>query len=213
MGYAKPSSDPAVDAPMSAQSADALWYVLASTLVIAALLSRRISFRAGLGMALGWVAIFLVVLTLFSYRHAFMPVAQQVRTELTGSPDQQAVGNSLRVRMADDGHFWVDGAINGRPARFLVDSGATVTALSEDVATGAGLNVDMNGPGVAMQTANGTVVARRSSIAGLTVGPIQTSDLPIIVSDRFNGVNVLGMNFLSRLKSWRVEKGEMVLEP
>jgi len=196
-----------------AQSADVLWYVLASTLVISALLSRRFSLRSAIGMVLGWIAIFAVALVLFSYRHEFIEVASRVKTEVSGESAQRAEGQSLHIRMAPDGHYWVNGEINGMPAKFLIDSGATITAVSENVARDAGLNIDSIGPGMMMQTANGTIEARRSSIAGLTIGPITTSDLNIIVSDRFEGVNVLGMNFLSRLKSWRVENGEMVLEP
>lgn len=195
------------------QSADMLWIVLASTLVISALLARRVSFGGALGMALGWIAIFGAVLVLFTYAQDFGSVATRVRQEITGAAAQRAEGERLHVRMASDGHFWVNGEINGMSARFLIDSGATVTAISDDVARQAGLNVDESGPGVVMRTANGAVLARRSSINGLTLGPVRTNDLPVIVSERFNGVNVLGMNFLSRLKSWRVENGEMVLEP
>lgn len=195
------------------QGADMLWIVLASTLVIAALLARRLSFRGALGMALGWIAIFAVVLILFTYGRDIATVGVRVGQEVTGAAQQRAEGQSLHIRMGSDGHFWANGEINGTSARFLIDSGATVTAISDTVARETGLNVDESGPGVIMQTANGTVLARRASIAGLTLGPIRTGDLPVIVSDRFNGVNVLGMNFLSRLKSWRVENGEMVLEP
>lgn len=195
------------------QGADVIWYVLASTLVISALISRRFSLRGAAIMVLAWIGIFGVALVLFSYGSEFTNVAVRVKNEVTGQASQRAEGDSLHIKLAMDGHFWVTGEINGTPAKFLIDSGATVTALSEDVALDAGLNLDGFGPGMAMQTANGVVVAKRSSIAGLDVGPISTTDLPIVVSDRFNGVNVLGMNFLQRLKSWRVENGEMVLEP
>ncbi len=196
-----------------ANNVEIIWYLLVLLLVGSALISRRFSLRSALGMALGWIAIFLFVLVLFTYRQQVGDMAQNVSHEVIGANDQRAEGQSLHIRMDPDGHFWARGEINGTPARFLIDSGATITALSDDVAREAGLSIDMNGPGMAMQTANGTVLARRSSIAGLVLGPIHTADLPIIVSDRFNRVNVLGMNFLSRLKSWRVENGEMVLEP
>ena len=195
------------------QGADLLWIVLASTLVISALFARRVSLRGAMGMAVGWIAIFGAILVLFTYAQDFGGVATRVQQEITGAAQQRAEGQSLHIRMGSDGHFWANGEINGTSARFLIDSGATITAISDTVARQAGLNVDERGPGVIMQTANGTVLARRSSINGLTLGPVRTSDLPVIVSDRFNGVNVLGMNFLSRLKSWRVENGEMVLEP
>lgn len=196
-----------------AQSADVLWYVLVSVLVISALVSRRFSLRSALGMALGWIAIFILVLILFTYRGEFGTVATKVRTELSGEADQQIDGDSLIIRMSEDGHFWANGEINGASARFLIDSGATITALSEDSASQAGLMIDNDGPGLAMQTANGTVRARRSSVTQLAVGPIRTSDLPVVVAANFGDTNVLGMNFLSRLKSWRVENGEMILEP
>lgn len=197
----------------SAQSADMIWYFLALILVGSALVSRRFSLRGALGMAVVWIAIFGAVLLLYSYRHHFMEWGREARTQMPIIADQRAEGQSLRISLAPDGHFWAEGQINGTPARFLIDSGATITAISDGMARQAGLNVDMDGPGVVMQTANGAVTARRSAIAGLTLGPITTNDLPIVVSDRFGEVNVLGMNFLSRLKSWRVERNEMVLEP
>lgn len=195
------------------QGAHMLWYILISTVVISALLSRRLPLRSIAGMAFAWIIIFGVILVAFSYREEFVNIGQRVKTELSGKVDQRAEGNSLHVKMSMDGHYWVDGEINGTSAKFLIDSGATITGVSEDVALSAGLNIDNDGPGMMMDTANGTAIAKRSSISALTIGPITTSDLSIIVSNKFNGVNVLGMNFLSRLKSWRVENGEMILEP
>tara|TARA_B110001454_G_scaffold214719_1_gene234948 strand:- start:546 stop:1145 length:600 start_codon:yes stop_codon:yes gene_type:complete len=195
------------------QGANMIWWLLAALLPISALVSRRVSLRGTLAMALGWVLIFSAALGLFSYGQEFTSIALHVKRQVMGEPRQRAEGDRLHIRMAPDGHFWATGDINGTRARFLIDSGATVTALSDSVALQAGLEVDSYAPGMAMQTANGVVIAKRSSIPALAIGPIRTDDLPIVVSERFNGVNVLGMNFLSRLKSWRVENGEMVLEP
>ncbi|OYW83639.1 MAG: hypothetical protein B7Z20_12360 [Sphingobium sp. 32-64-5] len=162
---------------------------------------------------MGWVAIFAIVLFLYSQRDRLGEFTRETGSKLPILTDQRTEGQTLRIAMARDGHFWAEGKINGTSAHFLIDSGATITALSQSVAQRAGLAIDMDGPGVMMKTANGSIVARRSSVAGLTVGPIQTNDLPVVVSDSFEGINVLGMNFLSRLKSWRVERNEMVLEP
>lgn len=196
-----------------AQTADIIWYLLAFILVGSALFSRRFSMRSAFAMALGWIAIFGIMLIAFSYRSELGGVATKVKDEVSGAANQRADGQEMRIRMAPDGHFWVDAEINGYAARFLIDSGATITALSEDVAKQAGLNIDESGPGAAIQTANGTIIARRSSIAGLSIGTIKAQDLPIMVSDKFGGTNVLGMNFLSRLKSWKVQGEEMILEP
>ena len=196
-----------------AQSAETVWYLLALILVGSALFARRWSLTSAIGMAGAWIAIFLVVLIAFSYRHEVKQVGSRVRNEVIGAPIQQVSGQSLRVNVSDDGHYWVDGTLNGTSARFLIDSGASVTALSDQTASRAGLNVDPTGMPAIMQTANGPVKAARSSVSTLAVGPVRASDLDVVVSPAFGDVNVLGMNFLSKLKSWRVEDGVMVLQP
>ncbi|MGV3770454.1 MAG: retropepsin-like aspartic protease family protein [Sphingobium phenoxybenzoativorans] len=192
------------------QTAQVIWYVLALTLVGSALLSRRVSLKGALGIALIWVGIFLLVLIAFSYRQEL--VATRVQTEVTGAPRQQMEGNAIRIALAADGHYWVEGNVNGVPARFLVDSGASITALSEATTRLAGLIVDQQRVAM-MQTANGPVEAKYSVVPTLAVGAIKASNLTVVVSPAFGEVNVLGMNFLSQLKSWRVEDSEMILEP
>ncbi|MBK5265594.1 MAG: TIGR02281 family clan AA aspartic protease [Alphaproteobacteria bacterium] len=182
-------------------------------LVGSALLSRRWSLTGALGMVLWWVVIFAIALGLFSYRSQISSVANHVKSEVTGEARQQVEGDTLRIQKSLDGHFWVDGLVNGNHMRFLIDSGASVTAVSESAAIGAGLNIDQSGFPMMLTTANGSIEARRSNIAMLEIGPLRSSDLAIVVSPAFGDVNVLGMNFLSQLKSWRVEGDEMILEP
>ena len=43
--------------------------------------------------------------------------------------------------MAIDGHFWVEGQLNGQTVKFLVDSGATMTTIDRDTATRAGVAI------------------------------------------------------------------------
>lgn len=204
------------------QAASTLWYVLALVLVGSALVGRQMAWGSVLRMALLWVAIFAGLLGLFKFA--------QSQGYLTGRwaeegavvtpddapsvlPKARTEGQALRIPVAPDGHYWVEATINGTSARFLIDSGATVTALSENTARAAGLNYDVGEPGVIMTTANGKVTAKRSSIATLAIGPISASDLPVVVSPTFGEVNVIGMNMLSRLKSWGVQDGAMVLTP
>ena len=55
--------------------------------------------------------------------------------------------------------------------------------------------------------------AQSSTIGELRLGDITARDLAVVVSPAFGDTDVLGMNFLSRLKSWRVEDGVLVLVP
>lgn len=205
------------------QAMSSLWYVLALVLVGSALLARRLPAHGMVRMALLWVVIFAALFGLlkmgeragfFSSRiggKGGLPTAEQGAP--TNLPPSRAEGQALHIPLAPDGHFWVEGTVNGTPMRFLIDSGASVTALSVTSARAAGLNFDLNAPGVQMMTANGQIDAKRSTIGTLAVGPIRTSDLDIVISPAFGEVNVIGMNMLSRLKSWGVQEGEMVLTP
>lgn len=204
------------------QAASAIWYVLALVLVGSALVGRRLAWGGVLRMALLWVAIFAGLLGLMKLaqsqglltgRWAEQEESRDADEAPPSLPRARVEGQMLRVPVAADGHYWVEATINGKPARFMIDSGATFTALSETTARVAGLNYDVGEPGVIMTTANGKIEARRSSIGTLAVGPIRASDLPVVVSPAFGEMNVIGMNMLSRLKSWGVEGGEMVLRP
>jgi aspartyl protease family protein len=128
-------------------------------------------------------------------------------------PEQTVAGNETRVQLARDGHFWLRGEINGTPARFLVDTGATLTAVSAETAAAAGLEGRSNGLPVRMQTANGPVAAQLTNIGELRFGNVTARGLDAIIAPGLGPTNVIGMNLLSRLASWRVEGDTMILVP
>ena len=137
-------------------------------------------------------------------------------SRLTGSlglDDQKVSGKELRVSMAPDGHFWVVASVNGVRTRMLIDSGATVTAISTATAHSAGVDTGLGLTPVMLRTANGVAPARIGSIDELRVGNIVARNLKIVSAPGLGGLDVLGMNFLSKLDSWRVEGRTLILEP
>ena len=89
-------------------------------------------------MALAWVAIFAIGFTLFTFRSEFWALGDRLYASAVGAP-VELEGGELRIDMAEDGHFWVTGEVNGETVRFLVDSGASVTTLSAKTAEAAGI--------------------------------------------------------------------------
>ena len=192
--------------------ANALLYLLLIILPVSALIGRRVPLIRILGMLLGWGALFAVGLVVLSERQRFDPYLARIASALK-LDDQTVSGNEVRIRMAPDGHFWARVKLDGVQRRMLVDSGATVTAVSSATARTAGLAVRKSMFPMVVQTANGSISAEVSEVKNLTLGDIAARDLPVVVSPAFGETDVLGMNFLSRLKSWRVEGRTLILTP
>jgi aspartyl protease family protein len=130
-----------------------------------------------------------------------------------GLPQQIVEGGETQVKLAPDGHFWLRAEINGSPADFLVDTGATLTAVSSETAARVGLEPREGGLPVRMQTANGAVAAQITTIEELRFGNVAARGLDAVIAPGLGPTNVLGMNLLSRLASWRVEGDTMILVP
>ncbi|BCA61472.1 hypothetical protein HMP09_0706 [Sphingomonas sp. HMP9] len=177
-------------------------YAIMLILPLSALVARRLP----LTKALAWVAIFAVGLLFASQRDRLSGLE-------TLFADQQISGTATRIRMAEDGHFWADVDMNGVRRRMLIDSGATTTALSAATAKAAGLDSEESPFPVIIATANGHVSARTGTVRRVTIGTITTTDLGIVTSPSFDDTDVIGMNFLSKLGSWRVEKNTPILTP
>lgn len=152
-------------------------------------------------------AIFLVL-----QQAPFDPNLSRITASL-GLDRQQVVGGEVRIPMSRDGHFWAEVEIEGVKRRMLVDSGATVTALSTATAAATGIEADATLVPLLMKTANGTVRADAATVDWLQIGAIEAQKLKVVISPGLGDIDVLGMNFLSELQSWRVEGRTLILVP
>ncbi len=137
----------------------------------------------------------------------------EVALPQVGLPEQVVEGGETRIPLAADGHFWLRAELNGVPANFLVDTGATLTAVSSDLAEQAGLQPRRGGLPVTIGTANGPVAAQLASAGELRFGNVAARGLDVVIAPTLGETNVVGMNLLSRLASWRVENNTMILVP
>lgn len=130
-----------------------------------------------------------------------------------GLPRQAVEGGETHIRIGPDGHFWIDATVNGEPRRFMVDTGATLTAVSPGTARAAALEPNTLRQPVLLRTANGTVSADLVTIDEMRFGNVVARDLDAVVAPGMGETNVIGMNLLSRLASWRVEGRTLILVP
>jgi len=190
------------------QGASVIYYAIIIAAVASSLFAMKLPLGKALKMVLAWVAIFGVGFVIFSFRSDFTAFGQRLKAEALGSSISD--GATVRIPMADDGHFWLEAKVNNHAIRFMVDSGASVTTLSRNDAKAA--DVPITGRQTVVSTANGPTLAVQSMADSLEVGTIQRTDFPVDINEH-DDTNLLGMNFLSSLRSWRVEGNYLVLEP
>lgn len=183
--------------------------VTMAVLVGSSLLARRLPIGPMVKMAAAWVAIFAVAYAAFLYRGEAGDVWQRMVADVRGEGDMRISGQTLHIRKSDDGHFWLTARVNNTRARFLIDSGATVTTISTATARAAGIAGER--AAVPVSTANGIVVMQRGRITTLIAGPIEQRDAPVNIS-AVDDTNVLGMSFLSRVRRWQVEGDTLTID-
>jgi aspartyl protease family protein len=115
---------------------------------------------------------------------------------------RSAAGSSgpaaVHLNADPQGHFLSDGAINGTPVRFLLDTGATVIALGRTDARRANINTSQS-PVVTVQTANGVVRAWRVRLNSVKLGSVTLNDVEAAVMETDMPHVLLGMSFLNRM--------------
>jgi aspartyl protease family protein len=190
-----------------------IWGVVCVLLLVSSLAARRLPMGQVAKMALAWVAIFAAMFAIFSFRFEFQAIWERVKADLAGTAGQTVSGEAIELKRQDGGHYWLQVEINGNPVKFMIDSGATTTAMNAATATETGVDVDTSGYPVMIETANGTVTAKRGVVQSMEIGSHKLADHNVVVSESFGETNVLGMNFLDGMKSWKVEGNIMTLQP
>jgi len=97
------------------------------------------------------------------------------------------------VPVARDGHYYLDGEINGQSVRFLVDTGASYIAVGSDVARRANLPAGVAG---FFNTANGSIEGRIVRDQQVRADIFEVSGVTVAVMPGRIEYGLLGQNFL-----------------
>lgn len=120
-----------------------------------------------------------------------------------------------RVTLAADrsGHYRTTISLNGRTLDVVVDTGATVVALRHEDARALGLVTTADRYDIPVQTANGTVHAKRLMLDSVRLGGIVVRGVEAMaVPPGALAESLLGMSFLSRLHRMEARSGRLLLE-
>ena len=127
-------------------------------------------------------------------------------------PQSPGFAREVRLKADPRGHFIFEAIINDRPASFMADTGATLVVLTYEDAARLGLSPhSLDFTGLA-QTANGTARVAPVTLDRVRVDDITVRDVPAVVAEKGAlATNLLGMSFLSRLKSFQMQGSELIL--
>jgi len=130
----------------------------------------------------------------------FFGAFEEKRENPNQNPASQRYDNAIEVLLQSgrDGHYRMNGKINGKTVRLLLDTGATSLAIPVKVAKRLGLQ---GGAKVPVRTANGTATARITRIDSLQLGEITLYDVEALISPGMEGEEILlGMSALRQLE-------------
>ncbi len=164
-----------------------------------------------------WLGIMLILVTLYSFRFEFEAVGRRVASELmpgfATSSYQNKNGQILvRIPRSTSGHYMARVRINGAPVEMLVDTGASSVVLTPGDAKRAGINISKLSYSIPVSTANGNAMVAMVRLRAVSVGDIGARNIQAHVSSPGAlSQSLLGMSFLSRLDSYEVTNGTLIL--
>jgi aspartyl protease family protein len=173
----------------------------------------RVSDMARAAGSLAFWAMVLVALTgAYTYRFEAADFLGRVASELLLSEPQVGEGGEVIVSRLLSGEFAVAARVNGARVTFLFDTGASVVVLTAADARRAGIDTAGLSFDVPVTTANGSALAAERRIDTIAVGPIVMHNVRALIA-RPGALeqSLLGMSFLERLKSYTVERGQLIL--
>lgn len=169
-------------------------------------------FPHALKSAAAWVGIFVILFVGYSYHEDLGGVWERLKSNLLPFAGTHHSDGSITFTRAEGGHFYVEALVNGTPIHFMVDTGATRIALTLQDAKRAGIDLDNLSYTEIIHTANGDTMAAPVYLNQFKIGPIVIKDLSASVNKNLSTRSLLGMNFLKKLKGFKIEGNRLTFE-
>jgi len=120
-------------------------------------------------------------------------------------------GSSTSINKAPDGHFWAEARVNSGSVRFLVDTGASVVALTPLDAQKAGFNLQALNYTAPIDTAAGRIMAAPIKLDLVAVGNVTVRNVRAVVIREGLPQSLLGMSYLGELQKVEASRNLMIL--
>ncbi len=135
------------------------------------------------------------------------------KSPVAATPQAASLTPGTMVLNADGrGHFIGTFRLNGKSVTGLVDTGASVVAINERTARTLGYGANSLDFRYPMQTANGQTLAAHVVLDRVEIGNVRVRDVDaMVLRDEALSTTLVGMSFLTKLKSYQVKGGSLTL--
>ena len=142
-----------------------------------------------------------------------MPQFRAATAEVAPAPAPAADPGPMAVAKSSDGHYWVNAVVNEKAVKFLVDTGATVVALTPADAQRLGFNAGNLVFDQKISTANGQTLGARVTLVTVGVGQSEVQNVDAMVIKEGLSTSLLGMSYLGRLSRFEATRTALILRP
>jgi aspartyl protease family protein len=159
-----------------------------------------------------WVVVGLLLAVGYTYRYDLRDIGDRVLSELMPGRAVSRSGGIVEIARGNRGEFQIVAEINGARIATVYDTGASAVVLTQEAAKAAGLPLDFLNYSVLVETANGRARAAPVTLDRIRVGEITERAVPALIAQPGQlRLSLLGMSFLTRLKSSEVRGDRLVL--
>jgi aspartyl protease family protein len=145
-----------------------------------------------------------------------LPAAAPIETAEPAQSEQDIPARragTVSIAAGAYGHFETEAEINGRSVDVMVDTGASLVALTYEDATSLGIFLKPSDFTNMARTANGSTRVAPVTLSRISIGDITVRNVPAVVSLRgASERTLLGMSFLKRLTRVEMRAGMLVLQ-
>ncbi len=157
-------------------------------------------------IASAWAAIAVVA----GVYHSLPASLQSRRLDRSAVAPRSVPANTVVYSADPLGHVTIEASVNGAPIRFLLDTGASLVALPPEAAEAAGIDPSELAFDQQAATANGVARVAPVTLREIRIDQLTVENVPAVVIEKLR-VPLLGMSFLTRLKSYEMRDGELIV--
>ena len=169
---------------------------------------RNLFFMMFTAIAIAMVIAFVVAPRLREQAEAPAPVTVAVATP---EPAPSTGSRAAFIDQEDDGHFWTRADVSGTQVKFMVDTGASIVALTYFDAQRLGLKPEELDFDSEIRTAGGVTYGAPVTLESIRVGKVEIENVNAVILRTELEQSLLGMTFLGELHSYEVRQGQMII--